>query len=75
MTGQEGSSYVDIIFKARHTDVLERFRKHATAKLAKIEKLDAKVLRVDVEITEEHNPRSGWCGVRGSSQVTFCIAR
>ena len=57
MTGQEGSSYVDIIFKARHTDVLERFRKHATAKLAKIEKLDAKVLRVDVEITEEHNPR------------------
>jgi ribosomal subunit interface protein len=57
MTGQEGSSCVDIIFKARHTDVLERFRKHATAKLAKIEKLDAKVLRVDVEVSAEHNPR------------------
>jgi ribosomal subunit interface protein len=57
MTGQEGSSCVDIIFKARHTDVLERFRKHATAKLVKIEKLDAKVLRVEVEVSAEHNPR------------------
>ena len=57
MTGHEGSSYVDIIFKARHTEVLERFRKHAAAKLVKIEKLDGKAIRVDVEVTEEHNPR------------------
>jgi len=57
MTGQEGSSFVDIIFKARHTDVLERFRKHATAKLAKIEKLDSKATRVDVEVSAERNPR------------------
>src|SRR5580698_9335038 len=57
MTGQEGSSCVDIIFKARHTDVLERFRKHATVKLAKVEKLDAKATRVDVEVSAEHNPR------------------
>jgi ribosomal subunit interface protein len=48
---------VDIIFKARHTDVRERFRQHATDKLAKIEKLDSKVIRVDVEITAERNPR------------------
>ena len=48
---------MDIIFKARHTEVLERFRKHAAAKLAKIEKLDSKAIRVDVEVTEEHNPR------------------
>jgi ribosomal subunit interface protein len=48
---------VDIIFKARHTDVRERFRKHATEKLAKIEKLDNKVIRVDVEIEAERNPR------------------
>jgi ribosomal subunit interface protein len=57
MTGHEGSSYVDIIFKARHTDVLERFRTHATAKLMRIEKLDSKAIRVDVEVLEEHNPR------------------
>jgi ribosomal subunit interface protein len=48
---------VDIIFKARHTEVLDRFRKHATAKLVKIEKLDSRAIRVDVEVTEEHNPR------------------
>jgi ribosomal subunit interface protein len=57
LTGREGSSSVDIIFKARHTDVRERFRKHATEKLAKIEKLDNKVIRVDVEIEAERNPR------------------
>ena len=48
---------MDIIFKARHTDVLERFRKHATAKLTKIEKLDSRATRVDVEISTERNPR------------------
>jgi ribosomal subunit interface protein len=48
---------VDIIFKGRHTEVLERFRKHATAKLAKIEKLDQRAIRVDVEISAERNPR------------------
>lgn len=48
---------MDIVFKGRHTDVLERFRKHATAKLAKLEKLDHKAMRVDVEVTTERNPR------------------
>lgn len=48
---------MDIIFKARHTDVRERFRTHASAKLAKIEKLDGKAIRIDVQITAEHNPR------------------
>jgi ribosomal subunit interface protein len=48
---------VDIIFKGRHTEVLERFRRHAAAKLAKIEKLDQRAIRVDVEISAERNPR------------------
>jgi ribosomal subunit interface protein len=48
---------VDIIFTARHTDLLERFRTYASAKLAKIEKLDSKTIRIDVEVTAEHNPR------------------
>ena len=48
---------MDIIFKGRHTEVLERFRKHATAKLAKIEKLDHRAVRVDVEVSAERNPR------------------
>ena len=48
---------MDIIFKGRHTDVLERFRKHATAKLIKIERLSARAIRVDVEVSAERNPR------------------
>lgn len=48
---------MDIVFKGRHTDVLDKFRTHATGKLAKIEKLDHKAIRVDVEVTAERNPR------------------
>jgi ribosomal subunit interface protein len=48
---------VDIIFKGRHTGLQERFRRHATAKLAKIGKLDQKAIRVDVEVSQERNPR------------------
>jgi len=48
---------MDIVFKGRHTDVVERFRTHATGKLAKIEKLDHKAIRVDVEVSTERNPR------------------
>src|SRR5712672_3505893 len=36
-----GSTEMDITFKGRHTTVPERFRRHAAAKLAKLEKLDA----------------------------------
>jgi ribosomal subunit interface protein len=48
---------VDIAFKGRHTNVQERFREHATVKLAKLEKLLRKVIRVDVEVSKESNPR------------------
>lgn len=48
---------MDIIVKGRHTDVNDRFRRHVGHKVAKIEKLDPKVIRVDVEVSEEHNPR------------------
>jgi ribosomal subunit interface protein len=48
---------MDIIFKGRQTDVPERFRQHATAKLNKFERLDQKAIRVDVEVSVERNPR------------------
>ena len=48
---------MDITFKGRHTTVPERFRRHATAKLAKLEKLDQKAIRADVEVSKENNPR------------------
>ena len=48
---------MDITFKGRHTTVRERFRKHAAIKLAKLEKLDQKAIRIDVEVSTERNPR------------------
>ncbi len=48
---------MDITFKGRHTTVPERFRRHATEKLAKLERLDHNAIRVDVELSKEHNPR------------------
>ncbi|HEY6786242.1 MAG TPA: ribosome-associated translation inhibitor RaiA [Trebonia sp.] len=48
---------MDITFTGRHTTVPERFRRHAAVKLAKLEKLDARVVRVDVEVSQERNPR------------------
>jgi ribosomal subunit interface protein len=48
---------VDIVVKGRHTEVSERFRRHVAEKLSKIEKFDPKAIRVDVEVSREHNPR------------------
>jgi ribosomal subunit interface protein len=48
---------VDIVVKGRHTDVPDRFREHVASKLARVERFDAKVIRVDVEVSKEHNPR------------------
>jgi ribosomal subunit interface protein len=50
-------SFVEIVVKGRHTDIAERFRQHVAEKLAKIEKLDPKVISVDVECSQERNPR------------------
>ena len=49
--------FVDIVVKGRHTEVPERFRQHVAEKLAKVEKLDPKVISVDVELSKERNPR------------------
>ncbi|MFI0404982.1 ribosome hibernation-promoting factor, HPF/YfiA family [Actinomadura sp. 3N508] len=48
---------MNITVRGRHTDVNERFRRHVDNKLTKIERLDQKVIRVDVEVSEERNPR------------------
>ncbi|TYK53464.1 ribosome hibernation-promoting factor, HPF/YfiA family [Actinomadura decatromicini] len=48
---------MNITVRGRHTDVNDRFRRHVDNKLAKIERLNQKVIRVDVEVSEERNPR------------------
>jgi len=48
---------MEVTFKGRHTSVPERFRRHASAKLSKLEKLDHNAIRIDVEVSTERNPR------------------
>jgi len=48
---------VDIVVKGRHTEVSERFRRHVHEKLARVEKHDPRVIRIDVEVSVERNPR------------------
>jgi ribosomal subunit interface protein len=48
---------VDIVVKGRHIEISDRFREHVAEKLSKVEKLDSKVISVDVECSKERNPR------------------
>jgi len=48
---------VDIVVKGRRMEVSDRFRSHVTDKLAKVERLDPALQRVDVEVSKELNPR------------------
>ncbi len=53
---------LDIVVKGRHTEVTERFREHVREKLVRLERLDSKAFRIDVEICHEANPRlAGQC--------------
>jgi ribosomal subunit interface protein len=60
MRSDPGTEFcVDIVVKGRKTEVPERFRKHVAEKLnlEKIQKLDGKVISLDVEVSKEPNPR------------------
>jgi ribosomal subunit interface protein len=48
---------VDIVVKGRRTEVSDRFRQHVIEKLSKLEKLDGKLMSLDVEVSKERNPR------------------
>jgi ribosomal subunit interface protein len=48
---------VEIVLKGRRVEVPERFRRHVSDKLAKLERFDHKVIRIDVEVSKETNPR------------------
>jgi ribosomal subunit interface protein len=48
---------VEIVVKSRHMDVSDRFRSHAEEKLTRLEKHDHRIIRVEVEVDKERNPR------------------
>ncbi len=53
---------LDIVVKGRHTEVSDRFRDHVREKLSRLERLDHKAFRIDVEVCHESNPRlAGAC--------------
>ncbi len=43
--------------KGKNTDVSEKLRAHAERKLAKVQRFDDRILAMDVEFSEERNPR------------------
>jgi ribosomal subunit interface protein len=59
---------MEIVVVGRHTEVADRFRRHAEDKLAKIEQLAPSAQRVDVEVTHENNPRQS--GIRERVELT-----
>ena len=48
---------MDIVLKSRHLELTDRFRDLVEEKLARLEKHDHRVIRVEVEIDKERNPR------------------
>jgi ribosomal subunit interface protein len=48
---------VEIVVKGRNVEVPDHYRQHVSEKLNKIERYDQKVIRVDVELFHERNPR------------------
>src|SRR5688500_1593546 len=49
--------HMDVVVKGRHCEVSDRFRAHVEEKLSRLEKHDHRVIRVEVEIDVESNPR------------------
>jgi ribosomal subunit interface protein len=48
---------VEIVVRSRHCEVSDRFRSHVEEKLTRLEKHDHRVMRVEVEVDKERNPR------------------
>ncbi len=48
---------MDVVVKGRHCEISDRFRSHVEEKLTRLEKYDQRVIRVDVEVSQEANPR------------------
>jgi ribosomal subunit interface protein len=55
---------MDIVLNSRHCELTDRFRNHVAEKLARLEKHDHRVIRVEVEVDKERNPRQADRAVR-----------
>lgn len=48
---------MDIVVKGRNVEVPDHYRTHVADKLQKVERYDQKIIRIDVELFHERNPR------------------
>ncbi len=48
---------MDVVVSSRHCEVSERFRQHVADKLARLEKHDHRIIRVDVQLEREKDSR------------------
>ncbi|HEX8771224.1 MAG TPA: ribosome-associated translation inhibitor RaiA [Acidimicrobiales bacterium] len=48
---------VEVVVKGRHCEVSDRFRAQVEEKLTRLEKYHHRIIRVDVEVSKESNPR------------------
>jgi len=48
---------MDVVVTGRHIELSERYREHVADKLARLEKHDHRIIRVQVEVETERNPR------------------
>ncbi|MEO5708422.1 MAG: ribosome-associated translation inhibitor RaiA [Nocardioidaceae bacterium] len=55
---------MDIVLNSRHCELTDRFRAHVEEKLARLEKHDHRVIRMEVEVEAERNPRQADRAVR-----------
>jgi ribosomal subunit interface protein len=48
---------VDIVVSGRNVEVPDHYRQHVSEKLTKVERYDDKIIRFDIELSHEKNPR------------------
>jgi ribosomal subunit interface protein len=48
---------VDVVVRGRNVEVPEHFRQHVAEKIERVERYDHRIIRVDVELYHERNPR------------------
>jgi ribosomal subunit interface protein len=55
---------MDVVVKGRHCEISDSFRAHVEDKLSRLEKHDHRVIRLEVEVDMERNPRQQGRAVR-----------
>ena len=48
---------MDVVVRGRNVEVPDHFRQHVTEKIERVERYDHRIIRVDVELYHEPNPR------------------